>query len=75
MPRPMGCVQIARWVNGSVIHTVLLILGVVLRPYFVSDSRGLFFSVFLRGGNHRIHPILNLADLRMHFLDEVVFDL
>ena len=32
------------------------------------------FSSFLRGGNHRVHPILDLADLRMHFLDEVMFE-
>ena len=33
------------------------------------------FILFFYGGYHCVHPFLNLADLRMHFLDEVVFEL
>ena len=36
-------------------------------------SRGI--GVFLHHGDHLVHAFLDLVDLRMHFLDEVVFDL
>ena len=41
----------------------------------VFRHRKIVFSIFLYGGYHRVHPLLNLADLRMHFLDEVMFEL
>lgn len=41
----------------------------------VLGYRRIVFSIFLYGGNHRVHPLLNLADLRLHFLDEVMFEL
>ncbi len=41
----------------------------------VFGYRRFFFSIFFHGGNHRVHPLLDLADLWMHFLDEVMFEL
>ena len=35
----------------------------------------MIFRIFLHGRNHRVHPLLDLTDLRLHFLDEVVFEL
>src|ERR1017187_6384482 len=33
------------------------------------------FLILLSRRDHLFHPFLDLVDLRMHFLDEVVFDL
>ena len=32
------------------------------------------FSDFFRDAHHRVDSLLDLGDLRMHFLDKVVFD-
>jgi hypothetical protein len=40
-----------------------------------SKPINIVFSIFLRCGNHRVHSLLDLADLRMPFLDEVMFGL
>jgi len=31
-------------------------------------------GIFCHGADHRVHSLLDLGDLRMDFLDEVVFD-
>ena len=33
------------------------------------------FRILLHSGDHRVHSIFDLADLRMHFFDEVMLDL
>ncbi len=32
------------------------------------------FGIFLHGSNHRVHSIFDLADLRMYFLDKIMFE-
>ena len=41
----------------------------------VVGHRYVAFGDFFRDAHHRVHSHLDLGDLRMHFLDEVVFDL
>ena len=47
----------------------------ILMHLLVFGCRRIAFSILLHGGNHRVHPLLDLADLRMHFLDELMFEL
>jgi len=41
----------------------------------VFGYKRIVFSIFLHYSNHRVHSLLNLADLRMHFLNEFMLDL
>jgi len=59
----------AHWLwSGSVWQTLLMCL-------LVFGYRKIVFSIFLQDGYHRVHSLLNLADLRMHILDEVMFEI
>jgi len=43
--------------------------------YLFFGYKRIVFSIVLHAATHRVHPLLDLADLRMHFLDEVMFEL
>ena len=43
-------------------------------PLLFGGRRGVIFRVFLHHRNHLLHSFLDFADLRMHFLDEIMLD-
>lgn len=45
-----------------------------LMRLIVIGYKRIVFSIFLYYSNHRVHSLLNLADLRMHFLNKVVLE-
>jgi len=55
-------------------HEICSPINILMR-LLVFEYRRIVFSIFLHGGKHRVHSLLNLADLRMYFLDEVMFEL
>ena len=40
----------------------------------VFGYKRIVFSIFLHYGNHRVHSLFNLADLRVHFLNEFMLE-